>query len=33
MNTTDLIRRDDATWEIPPTGAMRVPVILYAAKR
>jgi tRNA-splicing ligase RtcB len=29
MNTTDLIHRDATTWEIPRTGPMRVPVILY----
>ncbi len=30
MNTTDLIRRDDTTWELPRTGTMRVPVVVYA---
>jgi hypothetical protein len=30
MDTARLIRRDEFTWEIPPTGKMRVPAILYA---
>lgn len=29
MNTTDLVHRTATTWEIPPAGPMRVPVILY----
>src|SRR5512144_1002241 len=32
MDPTELIRRDATTWEIPPTGAMRVPVVLYAGE-
>jgi tRNA-splicing ligase RtcB len=30
METARLIRRDEFTWEIPPSGNMRVPAILYA---
>jgi tRNA-splicing ligase RtcB len=29
MDISRLIRRDDATWELPRQGEMRVPVILY----
>jgi len=32
MNPTELVRRDETTWEIPPTGAMRVPVVIYAGE-
>src|SRR5678816_2603908 len=32
MNTTDLVHRDATTWEIPQTGEMRVPVMLYAGE-
>lgn len=31
MNTAELIHHD-ATWELPPTGAMRVPVLLYGGE-
>src|SRR5512140_796371 len=30
MNPAELIHRDATSWEIPRTGAMRVPVRLYA---
>jgi tRNA-splicing ligase RtcB len=30
MDTTELVRRDPTTWEIPKVGPMRVPVLLYA---
>ncbi|HEU4729581.1 MAG TPA: RtcB family protein [Kofleriaceae bacterium] len=30
MNTTDLVRHAATTWEIPRTGEMHVPVLLYA---
>jgi len=30
MNLTNLTRLNDVTWRIEPTGAMRVPVIIYA---
>ncbi len=30
MNSSDLIHRETSTWEIPRTGAMRVPVVVYA---
>jgi tRNA-splicing ligase RtcB len=30
MNATDLIHRHVTAWEIPRTGAMRVPVVIYA---
>ena len=32
MDTSRLERRDEHTWVIPPTGAMRVPAILYASE-
>lgn len=32
MNTSDLVRREPTTWEIPKTGAMHVPVVLYASE-
>ena len=32
MNPTELVHRDETTWEIPPTGAMRVPVVIYAGE-
>ena len=32
MNTTDLVHRDATTWEIPQTGEMRVPVMLYGGE-
>jgi tRNA-splicing ligase RtcB (3'-phosphate/5'-hydroxy nucleic acid ligase) len=32
MNPSELIRRDPTTWELPVTGAMRVPVRLYASE-
>ncbi len=32
MDTTQLIQRSSTTWEIPPTGEMRVPVLLYAGE-
>ncbi len=32
MNPSELVRRDPTTWEIPKTGAMHVPVILYAGE-
>ena len=33
MQPTELIQRDATTWEIPPAGAMRVPVLLYAGEQ
>ncbi len=30
MNASDLIHREATAWEIPRTGAMRVPVVVYA---
>ncbi len=32
MDPSRLERRDEHTWVIPPTGAMRVPAILYASE-
>jgi len=32
MNPTEVVQRDANTWELPQTGAMRVPVILYASE-
>ena len=32
MNPTELVHRDETTWEIPPTGAMRVPIVIYAGE-
>ncbi|MEJ2644606.1 MAG: RtcB family protein, partial [Gammaproteobacteria bacterium] len=33
MDTTRLHRKSDYEWEIPPTGAMRVPAIIFASER
>ncbi|MGR9087766.1 MAG: RtcB family protein [Gammaproteobacteria bacterium] len=30
MDTRQLIQRDETSWEIPATGAMRVPAVIYA---
>lgn len=32
MNTSDLVPHDATTWEIPRTGEMRVPVMLYGGE-
>ena len=32
MDVSSLVRRDEFTWEIPATGAMRVPGVLYATR-
>jgi tRNA-splicing ligase RtcB len=32
MDLTRIRQRSDAEWEIPPAGAMRVPVVLYASR-
>jgi len=32
MDTSRLERRDEHTWVIPPSGAMRVPAVLYASE-
>ena len=32
MKTNLFKQRDDTTWEIPATGAMRVPAVIYADK-
>jgi tRNA-splicing ligase RtcB len=30
MNPSELVQHDPTTWEIPPVGEMRVPIIIYA---